>query len=102
MALNKGKKIVMRSWDVIPMPDTVITLVNALVSDQPEQLILPIDADIQSETSKSQEWTHLTPTILIFQEWIHQTLTLTISRSQEWMWTFKIHKLLILLIPTIH
>ena len=39
MALNTGKKIVMRSWDVIPMPDTVITRVNALGSDQPEQPI---------------------------------------------------------------
>ena len=39
MALNTGKKIVWHSWDVIPMPDTVITRVNALGSDQPEQLI---------------------------------------------------------------
>ena len=28
-----------RSWDVIPMPDTVITRVNTLGSNQPEQLI---------------------------------------------------------------
>ena len=39
MALNTGKRIVRRSWDVIPMPDTVITRVNALDIDQPEQLI---------------------------------------------------------------
>ena len=39
MALNTGKKIVRRSWDVIPMPDTVITRVNTLGSDQPEQLV---------------------------------------------------------------
>ena len=39
MALNTGKKIVRRSWDVIPMPNTVITRVNALGSDQPEQII---------------------------------------------------------------
>ena len=39
MALNTGKKITRRSWDVIPMPDTVITRVNALGSDQPEQLV---------------------------------------------------------------
>ena len=38
MALNKGNKIVRSSWDVIPMSDTVITHVNALGSDQPEQL----------------------------------------------------------------
>jgi hypothetical protein len=39
MALNTGKKITRRSWDVIPMPDTVIARVNALGTDQPEQLI---------------------------------------------------------------
>ena len=39
MALNTGKKIVRRSWDVIQIPDTVIRRVNALVSDQQEQLI---------------------------------------------------------------
>jgi hypothetical protein len=39
MALNTRKKITRRSWDVIPMPDTVIARVNALGTDQPEQLI---------------------------------------------------------------
>ena len=39
MDLNTGKKIVRRSWDVIPIPDIVITRVNALGSDQPEQMI---------------------------------------------------------------
>jgi hypothetical protein len=34
MALNSGKKIVRRSWDVITMPDIVIDLVNALGRDQ--------------------------------------------------------------------
>jgi hypothetical protein len=38
MALNTGKKIVHRSWDVIPMPDVVIARVNALGSDQPCQM----------------------------------------------------------------
>jgi hypothetical protein len=38
MALNTGKKIVRRSWDVIPMPDVVIARVNALGSDQPRQM----------------------------------------------------------------
>ena len=38
MALNTGKKIVSCSWDVIMMPDTVIMRVNAIGSDQPEQL----------------------------------------------------------------
>jgi hypothetical protein len=39
MALNTRKKITRRSWDVIPMPDTVIAHVNALGNEQPEQLI---------------------------------------------------------------
>ncbi len=39
MALNTGKKIACQSWDVIPMPDTVIAHVNALGNDQPEQLL---------------------------------------------------------------
>jgi hypothetical protein len=39
MALNTGQKIVRRSWDAIPMPDTVIARVNELGSDQPKQLI---------------------------------------------------------------
>jgi hypothetical protein len=38
MALNTGKKIVRRSWDVIPMPDVVIARGNALGSDQPRQM----------------------------------------------------------------
>ena len=39
MALNTGKKIVRRIWGVIPVPDTVITRVNALGSKQTEQLV---------------------------------------------------------------
>ena len=39
MALNIGKKIGRRSWGVILMPDTVITRVNALGSDRPEQFV---------------------------------------------------------------
>jgi hypothetical protein len=39
MALNTGKNITRRSWDVIPMPDTVIAHVNALGNGKPEQLI---------------------------------------------------------------
>jgi hypothetical protein len=35
LALNTGKKIVHRTWDVIPMPDLVIYRVNALGSDHP-------------------------------------------------------------------
>ena len=39
MALNTGKEMVRHSWDVIPITYTVIMRVNALGSDQPEQLI---------------------------------------------------------------
>jgi hypothetical protein len=35
MALNSGKKIARRSWDVIPLPDVVINRVNELVKEQP-------------------------------------------------------------------
>jgi hypothetical protein len=38
MALNTGKKITRRNWDVIPMPDLVIARVNVLERDQPELL----------------------------------------------------------------
>jgi hypothetical protein len=38
MALNSGKKIVCRNWDVIPMPDLLIDGVNALCHDQPQQM----------------------------------------------------------------
>jgi hypothetical protein len=38
MDLNSGKKIVHRSWDVIPMPDLVIDRVNALGRDQPQHM----------------------------------------------------------------
>jgi hypothetical protein len=38
MVLNTGKKIVRRSWDVIPMPDLVSDRVNALGRDQPQQM----------------------------------------------------------------
>jgi hypothetical protein len=39
MALNTRNKITRQSWDVIPMPDTVIARLNTLGTDQPEQLI---------------------------------------------------------------
>jgi hypothetical protein len=38
MALNSGKKITRRNWDVIPMPELVIARVNALGKDQPKLL----------------------------------------------------------------
>jgi hypothetical protein len=38
MDLNIEKKIVRRSWYLIPMPDLVIAQVNALGIDQPQQM----------------------------------------------------------------
>jgi hypothetical protein len=38
MALNTRKNIVLRSWDVIPIPDLVISRVNSVGSDQPHQM----------------------------------------------------------------
>jgi hypothetical protein len=38
MALNSGKKIVRRSWDVIPMPDLLIDRANTLGRDQPQHM----------------------------------------------------------------
>jgi len=42
MALDTGRKITRRSWDIIPTPDNVIARVNTLGGDQPE---LPIITD---------------------------------------------------------
>jgi hypothetical protein len=39
MSLHSMKKIVRRSWDAIPMPDTVIARVNQLSKDEPEQFV---------------------------------------------------------------
>ena len=38
MALNTGRKITRRSWDVILIPDIVINCVNTLGTGQPEIL----------------------------------------------------------------
>jgi hypothetical protein len=39
MSLHSMKKIVRRSWDAIPMPETVILRVNQLGKDEPEQFV---------------------------------------------------------------
>jgi hypothetical protein len=39
MSLNSGKRITRRSWDALPIPDTVIARVNELGRDQPEDCI---------------------------------------------------------------
>ena len=64
MALNTGKKIVKRSWDVILMLDTVIMCVNALCSDQPEQPIftnrcLPPIGDVEIPGVDTSEIDHI-------------------------------------------
>ena len=38
VALNTGRKITRRSWDVIPIPDIVINRVNALGTGHPKML----------------------------------------------------------------
>ena len=38
MALNSAKKIIRRSWDALPMPDTFIACVNTLGGNQLGQL----------------------------------------------------------------
>jgi hypothetical protein len=40
--LNTAKKISRQSWDIIPMPQTVIDQVNILSKDQPEQFIFTV------------------------------------------------------------
>ena len=39
MTLRSGKKVTRRSWDELPMTDTVIDRVNELGKDQPEILV---------------------------------------------------------------
>jgi hypothetical protein len=39
LSLRSNKKVVRRSWDAIPMPDTVIDRVNTLGHDQPAELV---------------------------------------------------------------
>jgi hypothetical protein len=50
MALNTGKKITRRNWDIIPMPDVVIPRVNALGSDQPKLLTFTDHHGVSLET----------------------------------------------------
>jgi hypothetical protein len=101
MALDTGKKITRRSWDIIPIPDTVIARVNTLGSDQPEFLMftdrhgrLIGDVEIPGVDSDEADAVH-------FPE--EDPVIDAISRSQEWMWKDqKIlpHKLLRLMIST--
>jgi hypothetical protein len=66
MALNNGKKIARRSWDVIPISDVVIARVNAWGSDQPLQMTfkdrygrLIGDIDIPGVDSDEKQEDHL-------------------------------------------
>ena len=36
MTLNSGNKIARNNWDLIPMPDTVITCIDTLGKNQPK------------------------------------------------------------------
>ena len=38
MALSSGKKIIRKNWDLIPMPDTMISCVNTLGGYKPKLL----------------------------------------------------------------
>jgi hypothetical protein len=69
MALNRGKKIVRRSWDVIPMPDLVIDRVNALGRDQPQHMTFTDRHGVLSAMLKSQEWKTRRKMMTISQEW---------------------------------
>ena len=39
MSLQTGQKIIRYNWDDIPIPQTVINLVNVIGTDQPEHFI---------------------------------------------------------------
>jgi hypothetical protein len=94
MALNTGKKIVHRSWDVIPIPDLVVSRVNALCRYQPHHMkftyrhgCLIGDIEIPGLDSGEEEDAHF-PGIM---------------RSHEWSWKdqrLAPHKVLRLIIPT--
>jgi predicted RNA-binding protein associated with RNAse of E/G family len=56
MALNSGKKIVRRSWHVIPIPDVVISRVNELVKDQLSLMMFTDRHGRPLDIWKSQEW----------------------------------------------
>jgi hypothetical protein len=56
MALNTGKNIVRLSWDVIIMPDLAIDRVDALGSDQPQQMTFTDRHGHIIGNINSQEW----------------------------------------------
>jgi hypothetical protein len=69
MALKSSKKIVRRSWYVIPMPDLVIARFNVLGSDQPHKMTftdrhggligdieIPVVDAGEDDDDYSQEW----------------------------------------------
>jgi hypothetical protein len=83
MALNYGKKIVRCSWDVIPLPDVIITHVNELGKDQPRIMTFTDRhgcligyMEIPGVDSAKTKMT-------ISQDWIQWSQMP--SRSQEWM-----------------
>jgi hypothetical protein len=60
MSLMSGKRIAQRTWDIIPMPQTIIDRVNKLGKDQPEQFIFTdrkgrLIGDIELPTSSDED-----------------------------------------------
>jgi hypothetical protein len=96
MALNTGKKITRQSWDVIPMPDMVIACVNALGTDQPEQLVF---TDQRGRPIGDVE----IPGVMDFEEEDDDDAVMPVLDPvgvEEWMLQGKPHKPLRLMIST--
>jgi hypothetical protein len=80
MAFNSGKKIVRRSWYVIPMPDLVIDRVNALDTDQPKHMTftdrqgrLIGDVEIPGVDKQEEDDDHLTGVVPVIADDIEIT-----------------------------
>jgi hypothetical protein len=69
MALNSGKKIVRRSWGVIPLPDVVINRGNELGKYQPRLMTFMDRSRRLIGIWKTQEWILPRTKIIISQEW---------------------------------
>jgi hypothetical protein len=77
MALNSGKKIVRRSWDVIPMPDIMIDRINTLGRDQPQKMTftdrhgrLIGDIEIPGVDADEGDDDHLPGVVLVIADYI--------------------------------
>jgi hypothetical protein len=82
ISLTTGKRIAWRTWDIIPMPQTIIDQVNKRGKDQPEQFIFT-DQKVASLVTSSFP----APTKMMIS---HMTI---MQRSQEWIGvTLRPHK----------